>query len=188
MLDILKKHFSVNLNDYSNINVDLEINKVVLGAFIALIAGVIVLNVYRGNIRLVIMQLMRHNAKDEESAKTLCELGLDKSHAVKKALSKRNVLTRTVTMVGAVEYDYETYKGMSKEARAESEKIDFDSARFYLDPEETYRAEFIIERYNTSIIRTAVICLFFAILCVCTIACMPGILNVVNSLLEKIKH
>ena len=186
MLELLKKCFAVNLNDYENININLEINTVVLGTFIAVILGVVFLHVYRGSIRLAVMQLTRHGATSEENAKTLKELGLYDSRVIRRLLSSHNVLTRVVERVGAVKYDYDTYVKMSKEERAEADKIDFDFAKFYIKEEESNRAGFIVERYVTSLPRTLATCLFFAILCGCVIACMPGILDVVNSLVGKI--
>ena len=186
MIGILKRCFEINLEDYENINFGLEINKVVLGTFVAIIVGILVLNAYRGSIRFMVMQLKRHNATDEESAKTLKELGLDSSRILKKLLASQNMLTKTVLRVGAIEYDYETYVKMDKAARREAGRVDFDSARFYINPEEANRAAFIIERYAVSIPRTLATCLFFVILCGCIIACMPGILDVVNGLIGKI--
>jgi hypothetical protein len=187
MIEILKRCFEINLSDYENISFSLEINKVVLGAFIAVIAGVIYLNIYRGAIRLTVSQLTRHGARTEESAKTLSELGLASSRMVKHLLSGHNMLTDTVARAGAEKQDYETYVKMSKEERREAEKINFDDARFYIRESRSDRAAFILERYSTSPIRTAVTCIFFAILCGCIIACMPGILNVINEVLGNIK-
>jgi hypothetical protein len=102
-------------------------------------------------------------------------------------LSKRNALTAVVARVGAVKYDYETYVKMTKEEREAAEKINFDEARFYIYPEKTHRAAFIVDRYNTSFARTFAECVFLAIVCGCIIACMPGILNVLNNLLGSAK-
>ena len=187
MLDIFKRCFSVNLKDYENIGINLEINIVVLGAFAAVILGVIFLNAYRGNVRLMIKQLTRHGATSEDGAKTLKELGLYDSRMVRRMLAGHNMLTQVVARVGAVKYDYDTYVKMSAEERKEAETIDFDFARFYIKEEETHRAGFIVERYVVSLPRTLVTCAFIAILCGCVIAWMPGILNVVNDLISKIK-
>jgi hypothetical protein len=186
MPSILKDLLEINLSDYENISFNLEINKVVIGAFVALIVGVIVLNVYRGNIRLVVMQLMRHSATSEENAKTIKELGLAGAKGVKTVLSKRNPLTRITARSGEIEYDYETYVKMDKYERKLIEKIDFDEARFYIKEEEKHRAQFIIERYNTSVIRTAMECVFVAIIGCCIFLSMPGILNVINNLFGKL--
>lgn len=187
MLDIFKKCFAINLGDYENIGINLEINVVVLGAFIAVILGVVFLNVYRGNLKLMIMQLTRHGATNEDGAKTLKELGLYDSRIIRRMLAGHNMLTQVVARVGATEYDYETYVKMSAQERKEAEKIDFDFARFYIKEGEINRAGFVIERYVVSLPRTLVTCVFIAILCGCVIAWMPGILNVVNDLIGKLK-
>ena len=183
MFEVLKKCFAINLNDYENINFSLEINKVILGAFIAMVIGVIMLDIYRGSTRTVIMQLTRHEAKTVEDAKTLNEIGLGNSRIVKKLLSGHNILTGVVARVGEVKYGYEEYKALSKEEKKESEKIDFASARFYIREESADRASQITERYVTSVPRTVASCTFVAILCICVIACMPEILSLINGLL-----
>lgn len=187
MFEVLKKCFDINLNDYENIKFDLEINKVILGAFVVLMVGIVYLSFYRGSIRVVIIQLMRHNADSEENAKTLGELGFDKSRIVKRLLSRDNILTKTVARVGEKKYDYEEYKSLSKEEKRESEKIDFSEAKFYIGEDNKDRAMNIVDRYVTSIPRTIASCVFIAIVCVSVIACMPEILNLINNLLENVK-
>ncbi|MBQ7343522.1 MAG: hypothetical protein IJW53_02015 [Clostridia bacterium] len=187
MFEVLKKCFDINLNDYENIKFDLEINKVILGAFAVLMIGIVYLSFYRGSIRAVVMQLMRHNADSEEDAKTLGELGLDKSWMVKRLFSGNNILTKTVARVGEKKYEYEEYKALSKAERRESEKIDFAKAKFYISEENKDRAMNIVDRYVTSIPRTVASCVFIAIICVSVIACMPELLNLINNLLESAK-
>ena len=186
MIENLKKCFAINLSDYDNINFSLEINKVVLGTCIALIVGIIVLNLTRSNMRLMITQLTRHKATGEESAKTLRELGLADSRIVKRLLSGNNTLSKTVARVGEVKYDYETYKAMDKKARAEAEKIDFESARFYIKESEVTRASFISERYTSTVTGTVLASALVAILGICVIISMPGILDAINELLESV--
>ena len=186
MLEVLKKIFAINLNDYENINVSLEINKVILGSFIAMVLGVVMLDIYRGSTRTVIMQLMRHGAKTKEDAKTLSEIKLGESRIAKKLLSGNNILTRVVSRVGEIEYGYDEYNSLSKEEKKKLEKIDFTTARFYIREESADRAMFITERYVTSVPRTIVSCVFVAIICVCVIACMPEILRLINDLLKNV--
>lgn len=187
MLEVLKKCFSVNLNDYENIGFSLEINKVLVGAFGALIVGVILLNLYRASIRLTVMQLTRHGATDEESAKTLRELGLDSRKSVKRLLGADNMLTKIVGAVGKKEYTYEEYRALSKEEREKTDKMDFDTERFYIRKEQSNRATFVMERYITSPARTALVCVFIGLVLFCLIACMPGILNVIDSVIGSIR-
>ena len=183
MFDILKKYFTINLNDYDSINFDLEINKVVLLAFAAMIVGVVLLNLYRGSMRLLVMQLTRHGAVSEDSAKTLKEIGLADARMVKRLLERSNMLTKMVAEAGKVEYDYETYMKLTKAEREAAERVDFSGARFYIKEEEAHRAAFIIERYNTSVMRTVMSCVFVAIICGCVIVCMPGILSMIDTII-----
>ena len=184
MLEAIKKHFALNLKSYSNIGINLEINKIVLGTLIILILGVVVLNNYRGNVRLMAMQLTRHNAKNEDGAKTLKQLGLHKSNGIKKLLHGENTLTRIVARVGEVRYSYEEYKALSKKEKKAKVKIDFDEAEFYLREDQADRIANILEKYNVTIGRTAMTCIFIAILGGCVIACMPEILSIINNMLK----
>ena len=184
MFEALKRHFAINLKSYDNINVNLEINKIVLGTFIVLILGVVILNNYRGNVRLMVMQLTRHNAKDEESAKTLKQLGLQKSASVKKLLSGDNTLTKIVARVGEVKYSYEEYKALSKKEKKAEVKINFDEATFYLCEDQSDRIANVLDKYNVTTGRTVATCALIAIFGGCLIACMPEILNIVNNLLK----
>ena len=186
MLEFLKKCFAVNLNEYAYINVDLEINKAVLIMVIALIMSVVFVDLHRGNIRLLVLQLTRHNADSEENAKTLTELGLADNSFVKRLLISDSIITKIVTRVGAVKHGYEEYIALSKEERKNLDKIDFTSARFYIDEENKVRAEGIVEKYITSTQRTIFSCVFIAIVGACIMVAMPEILNGINLLLKSV--
>jgi hypothetical protein len=185
MFKVLKECFSSNLNDYDNIGINREINKVILGAVIALIVGVIFLNVYRGNIKLVVTQLTRHKSKSEEDAKTLTELGLDNNRITKWMLSRENLLTKIVGRKGEKKYGYEEYKALTKKERIEAEKFDINTAEFYIREEQRDLAKGAMERYGTSIMHTTMTCVFIAIISVCVIASMPEILDIINNLLRS---
>ena len=186
MYKVLKECFSINLNDYDNIGINLEINKVILGAFIALIVGVVFLNLYRGSIKLVLMQLTRHGAKNEEDAKTLSEIGLNNNKVVRWMLKRENLLTKIVGRKGEKKYEYEEYKALSNKERVEIEKFDIDTAEFYIKEEQSTLAAGAMERYGTSVQRTVMTCVFIALVSICVIACMPEILDVVNDLLRNV--
>ena len=120
--------------------------------------GVVFLNVFKG-LRLVIVQLVCHGAKSEENAETLSKLGLGDLRVIKWVLSKDNVLTKTVALVSAVKYDYETYAKMDKR-HTEVEKK-FTVVELYVKKDVATRAAFITERYVVSVVRTAMACAFF---------------------------
>ena len=185
MIEVFKRCFSVNLNEYENINIDLEINKVITLTFAVFGVLVVFLNLYRGNMRLVTSQLLRHGAKNEETAKTLGEIGLGNLKMARFLLAGDTLLTKIVGRVGEKRCTYEEYKKLSKEER--NDKIDFESAKFYVREGQTDRAKNISEKYSSSVVRTIVTCVLIGIVCICIIACMPGILNIINNLLETVK-
>ena len=184
MFEIFKKCFEINLNDYENIKFSLEINKVVLGASIVLIIGIILFNTYRSTIRNVVMQLIRREANSEENAKTVDELRLNRTFALKYVFKGNNVLSKIVARVGEKQYSYDEYVALDKKERAKIDSVDFDSARFYLKEEERDLALSIVDKYATSPLRTAMAAALVGIVCICIIACMPGILNVIDKILK----
>ena len=167
MFKFLKDFLSINLNEYENININLEINKVIVVTCFAFVIGVILFDIYRGSIRVMVAQLMRHGAKSEENAKTLKELGLEDTKTckiIKMMLTRDNLLTKVVARVGEKKYSYEEYKALTSEERKENSKIDFSTAAFYIKDDQQYLASGIVEKYTTSIYRTILSCLFIFII------------------------
>lgn len=173
--------FFINLKDYPNIGIDFEINVFLLVLTVALAVCFFVANHYRSTMQLITKQLERHGAKDEESAKTLAELGLERSAWLKWALSHSGQLTRIVGRVGEKIYTYEEYVALSKQKGGiKDEKIDFAEARFYIRESANERAKHIIENYGTSTFRAILYCVLFLALYVCIALSMPEILSIIN--------
>ena len=187
MIDFIKNCLSLNLNDYENIGIDFEINKLVLFVMLAFCVAAVLLSFYRGTIRLVVMQLIRHSACDENSAKTLKNIGLGDNKIAKYMLKGDNLLTKVVRRVGEVKYSYEEYMEKKKAKTLDDGKINIDDASFYIDPEMRERADIIAEKYVTSAQRTAMSILLIVALGICLILVMPGMLNLINTLLNNIK-
>ena len=187
MMEFIKDCLRLNLGDYENIGIDLEINKLILIIMLAFSIGTVILSLYRGNIRLVIMQLIRHAALDEDSAKTLGQIGLKNSKIIKWMLKGDNLLTKIVRRRGEVRYSYEEYMEMKKAKKLNKVKFNVDEESFYIDPDKRERADTIVEKYESSIQHTALSILFVIAIGICIILVMPGLLNVINSLLKSIK-
>ena len=185
MIENFKKCFSINLNDYENIGINLEINKVLLPAFIMFALLVVLLAIYRDNMRDVVVQLFRHDAIEKEKACTLEELGLSNNRIIPYLLSRDNLLTKVVGRVGKTEYSYEEYKALSKQERREAERIDFSSERFFIREEYIDRARHIKEKYETGKVRLLVGCLFLFLVYIAIAAAMPELLNLINNLLKR---
>ncbi len=173
--------FFINLKDYPNIGIDFEINVFLLVLTVALSVCFFVANHHRSMMQTVLKQLTRHGAKDEGSAKTLRELGLDRSFSLKWALSHTGQLTRIVGRVGEKVYTYEEYVALSKQKGGiKDEKIDFAEAKFYIRESAGERAKHIVENYGTSTGRAVLYCVLFLALYVCIALSMPEILSIID--------
>jgi hypothetical protein len=174
--------FWLNLKDYDNIKIDFPINAFLLFLAVAIAVASVIITLYRGGLQKLIKQLTRYLAKDEKNARTLAELGLEKSFIVKLALSREGRLTRLVGRVGETVLTYEEALALSKEKKkSKPERIDFETARFYIRPERGDEAKNIIENYSASMFRTALYCVLVFALYVCIALLMPEILNFINS-------
>ena len=113
----INDYLSVNLADYENIGVNFEISKFLLIVLVGLCISFFVIDWHRGYMLLAVKKLFRHEAVDEASAKTLGELGLERSFSVRWALSRDTRLSKIVRRVGAVDYTYEEYIELMKQRK-----------------------------------------------------------------------
>ena len=133
----LKQFFFLNLKDYPHINLFFPIGMVLvfLTALIPVLAFYMTYK-KRGMYNLC-LALIRHNAKDEASAKTLSELHLGHNKSLMRALRRSGQLAFIVKRVGEIKPTYE-------EARKKKFKyptIDFATARFYVSDNGADRAD-----------------------------------------------
>ena len=184
MVESFKRCFSVNLNSYDQIGINLEINKVLLPVFIVFGLMMLVLTVSRDKMRTLVIQLMRHNALSEETACTLEELGVSENKQIKRLISNSNMIKNVVKRVDAKKYSYEEYKKLSKKERKEAEKIDFVTEKFYINEEQIDRARHIKEKYQLNEVRIIVGVVFLILIYIAIAASMPEILNSTNKLLK----
>lgn len=177
--------FFINLNEYQNINVDFQINVVLFFVSLAICAAAFIITLYRSSLQKVIKQLTRLEAKDEDGARTLAELGLEKSIFIKMALCREGRLTRIIGRVGETKYTYEEYLALSKQKGFRHENLDFTTARFYIREEKADDAKNIIENYGTSMWRTALYCVLVIAVYVCLMLFMPEILRLIDNALAR---
>lgn len=182
--ELYNKYFLVNLNDYSNIEIDFEINKILFFFFVGIIFATIIVNLSREVNTAIIKALMRHEVYTEEDAKTLSDLKLNKFTA-RMALSSSSRLSKLVKRVGAKEYTYEEYSALIKEKGFKEEKIDFENAKFYLSEEGIDDAKRIAEANVTSPLNTILFCLLLLAVYVCLMFTIPEILTFINKFLAK---
>lgn len=188
LFGFFKNNFlDVNLKDYPNLGIDFEINKFLLALAIALCVVFFFIDYRRGTMQILVKQLFRHECYDENSAKTLGDLGLSNKLPLKYYLSHSTLLSRIVARVGAVKYSYEEYAKMVKEKTVTDEKVDFETARFYLDEKYKERAKFVYETYASSIPKTCAWCVLVVLLIMFVAICMPEILSWLNDVVGELK-
>jgi len=183
-IEFINYYFSINLSDYPAIGIDLQINKIIFLFLIGMIVAIIIVNIRRESESRLIKKLLRHHAFDDESAKTLGELSLN-NYITKLSLSEEGRIAKIVKRVGAKEYTYEEYNEAIKSKDFKEEKIDFNTARFFIHNESIDEANRIAEIRNTSVINTILLCLFVTIVFVCIIIAMPELLSLINRFLTK---
>ena len=187
MREFIDRYFNINLKDYSNIGVDLNISLVLLFFFLGLCVAALVINHHRSYMATMVKQLIRHGAEDESCAKTLGELGLGNSRSIRMALSRDGQLTKMVKRVGEKKLSYEEYMALKKEKKLPGkEKIDFGEARFYLSYEERERAKSFYENNSSSVLKAILLCVLIMSVYFCLMLVMPSALKLVNSLLGNI--
>jgi len=179
----IKRFFLLNLNEYQNLDVNLYINVLLLGAFVGMAIAVCLVASVRSKMALMTKQLLRHGAIGEQNAKSLSDLGLKDVKFLKSMLSRDGQLTKIVRRVGEVRYTYEEYVALMKEKGVKPEKIDFNTAAFYIDESQQARAKYVYETYSSPWPKTLALCVFLLAAYVCLSLVMPEILSWLNSLI-----
>ena len=181
-LKIFRDFFSVNLKDYPNIGIDLEITKVLFCFTIGLIVTTIVVSYIRLQTNTLIKKLLRHEATEEENAKSLEKLGMNSFGASVAFLSKGR-LSKIVYFKGQKEYTYEEYTELIKSKDFKEEKIDFKTAEFYIKPDKIEEAKKIIDVPTTSVLSLVLLCILIIAVFTCLMLIMPELLSFINSLI-----
>ena len=180
--DIYEKYFLLNLKDYPNIGINLEINKLVIAFTIGIVVASLLINFHRSYTYLTVKRLLRHGALDQANAKTLDELGINVP-SVRFALSRSGQLTKMVRRVGEPHYTYEEYVKELKKRNKKEEKIDFSSSLFYVDEGQLDRVRHISEAGSPSLFRSILFAFLLFVIGICIFLLMPEILTLVNNLL-----
>jgi hypothetical protein len=178
-----RDYFSLNLKDYSNINIDLEINKIIFFIFIGIMIATVVLNYRRYCMIVLIKRLLRYDATDITNAKSISELGIKKHHA--KCAMSTGRMSKIVYSTERREYTYDQYSQMIKQGKGREEKIDFLNERLYIKETEFDNAHLIADNNHPTVFNTFLFCVFILASCVCIMFIMPSILNFINIFLAK---
>ena len=182
-MKILKEFFFLNLIQFENIGIYFPLGVFLILACAVACCSVIFFTYHKIYTRLIYKKLLRHNAVGEENAKTLRELKIDDSFAIRSLLSRPNgQLTYIVKRAGEEKISYEEYMQKSKKVE---EKIDFSTAGFYIPGDKTDMAKKLLEGSEPSWIKAAIVCVFFIGLLVLAVFTAYDLLYWINGLLKK---
>ena len=179
-MKFLKDFFFLNLSDYENLKVSFPIGAFIIAVCIASCAAVFAMTYYKRTNNAICKQLMRHGAIGEEKAKTLKDLRLSDSRAVKSALSKSGQITYIVKRVGESAETYEQYIENMKKRGYKPEKIDFESAKFYIAEERVDDAKKIVYAANHPWWKPAMISVGLVAVLILLALFLPDILAKIN--------
>lgn len=182
--ELIKYYFSINLSDYSGIGIDLPINLFLLAFLIGMLLTIIVVNLIRETNTNFVKKLIRYEAYNEESSKTLEEIKFN-NILIRLTLNSNGMMKKIITRVGEKKYTYEEYKEAIKSKEFREEKIDFSKSKFYINENSIADAQRIAEMKNSSLLNTILICVLITIVVISLIICMPEILYYINSALTK---
>ena len=179
LFDFYNRYINLNLNDYSNLRVDLEINKLILIVTLGIVVSSIVVNYNRYLIATLAKKLVRHKACDEKNAKTLAELGLLGVRGLPRLFENNGRVRRLVAIVKDEEGTIgETAAKTGKKA---NEKNGYRSERFYISNEEECAK--LASAPAPTLISTLLFVALVIALGICLTFLMPEILTAINNFL-----
>ena len=194
MYEILRYYMSINLKSYPNLGFDLKIGWILLALTVGIMIAAVIITLQRNGMISLVKKLSRCEARDEESARTLSEIGLD-NILIRGLLKGSGRLRRLVKAVGEKEYTYEEYVALTKERKKKKkgdgvektteETKDNTPLRYYLSDIESSDTKNLIEARRTPIINTVLFCVLMLSLFVCVMLLMPEILNFLNETFAK---
>ena len=148
------KYFSVELGQYENIEIGtgtlLTFRNIILGLFVGLVIASAFASYDKNRLGGFVRKMIREDCLWPEKARTLAELGYQKSPGIRGSLKRGTVLSRTVHCVEKEQYerDMEAARAAFAEKNGSEEgfvappfRMDLDTAHFYIPDEEHYAAE-----------------------------------------------
>ncbi len=190
----------LNLNEYDcfeGFDFYVTLFIAILTVFICI--GICVSNTRKNAMLTMVKQLYRHGATSEESAKSLKELRVKNTFFLRSLLSEGTRLSRIVLRVGAKNITYEEYieemkshgffkrKKRAQASACDSvaeEKINFETAKFYISGEKDAEVKNILSKNVTTPWQNVLLCVFIVCISICIVFLMPEILHLVDSFLS----
>lgn len=182
MQKFIDTYINLNLKDYKNIGIDLEITKLLGLIFIGAMVAAVLLNLTKASSATVIKALLRHECKTEDGAKSLTELRISTPFTRHVAFSDYGRLKRLLRRVGEVEYSYDEFVRLQKEKKKPA-SLDRATTKLYIPEERLDEAKRLFDKGSPTVLDSVLICVLLLALYVCLLFIMPSALSFINSLL-----
>lgn len=177
---VILRHVFLNFKDYKNLNFNFPIGIILILFMIAFPIAVFFINNKRNTISFAMKQLVRHEAFDEESAKSLSALRLSNVKSFKKMLTSSGQLSSMIKIVGYEKPSYEDYIKAKKEKK-NLEKPNFEEMKIFISEDSREKAETIAESEITPIWKPILIASVGVLILVLLFIFMPEILEFLNN-------
>lgn len=202
---IYNDYICVSLGDYDGFNSELQINKLLFFVFLGLAAACMLITYYNGTSTLILRKLTRIGAFSEDKSKSLTEIGLGSSKAVKMLLrNKSGALKSLILVKGSSKLSYEEYtelekskKQLRKLSKEEKKKklseineklnptLNFEEASFYIPEDKREAAERFISDKSTSFSKGLAYCAALFVFYAAIALLMPSLLSFVSKIIAK---
>ncbi len=180
-MNFFKKYIEINLNDYKNIGIDLEINKILLLITVGIIIASVLVNHNRQLLSTLVKKLTRHKANSEASAKTLAELGLGANRGIKRLIENNGRVGKLIAVVGEEKLTYEEYVEKQKKNKGKLTEPSRATLPLYIKDEESCAR--IAQASAPTALSNVLFAVMLAAIYVCIMFLMPEILTFINNIL-----
>ena len=208
---IYNNYLKVNLADYKNIGINLDINMVILCLTVCLVIIFILMHKKQTLISTLFKKIKRTEAFGAENAVTLKDLGLSENSFRKLLTDRQGILKSAITIVGEKKLTYEEYISAQKAKKTKSKTTEHDSdsitenknesaaeisildkdgllsadAKFYVPSDNENVVDRILESNNATVTKTLISCVIITVVGIALISVMPSLLSAINSALAK---
>lgn len=174
------KHLFLDFSDYPNIKISFPIGLVLAFLCIAFCIMVFIISYKEATGTKIVVQLLRHEAKSEDSAVTLTKLRLNEKR-YKRALCAGGKLSRIVLRAGYSRPTYEDYVKAPKNEKDALFAPISDDDKFYIASDEAQAAEIMAANGRSSVLKPIILSVCILLIFSLLFIFMPDILNAVNS-------
>lgn len=180
---MFKEFIFLNLNQFENIGLNFPIGAFVLFASVAMCVSLFAFHYHKSYTTAFIKGLLRHEAVGDKKGVSLKKLHLDGSYFLKLTLSRKSgPITHITARVGAKEISYEEHLEKIKEKGYKEEKIDFESALFYIRDDMVDAARAEADKHDSSWLKPIIISVIILAITVVLSIYLKDILGFINNL------